>query len=184
MRSPKQRHPQQEIRAAFQRLINPLKLADEGFRFHQNLLVNQVFGTQKVSDDDVLKYFQQTEEKIHSMDTRKQLKFPDKAPPSKAKAINIGDGQAKPKGKGKQKSQSVPPATNNGQQKGPPHKKVEKGTGKSAEGKSQPKQTTSPATAAPASTKPSPVKTGGGNSAVRTENKLPGRIRKQCACHI
>ena len=91
---------QQEIRAAFQRLINPLKLADENFRFHQNLIVSQVFGTQKVSDDDVLKYFQK-KRKIHSMDTRKQWKFPDKAPPSKVNAINTGDGQAKSKGKGK-----------------------------------------------------------------------------------
>ena len=57
---------------------------------------------------------------------------------------------------------------------------MEKGTGKPPKGKSQPKQTTSPTTATPASTKPSPAKTGGRNSAVRTENKLPGRIRKQC----
>ena len=134
----------------------------------------------KIICEDVLKYLQQTEEKIHSMDTRKQLKFPDKAPPSKANAINTGDGQAKPKGKGKQKSQSAPLATNNGQQKGPSQKKVEKGTGKQAEGKSQPKQTNLPATPAPAPAKPPPAKTGGGNSAVRSENKLPGRIRKQC----
>ena len=63
---------QQEIRVAFQRLISPLKVADDGFKFHQDLLVSQTFGTQKISDEDVLKYFQQTEEKIHSMDTRKQ----------------------------------------------------------------------------------------------------------------
>ena len=74
---------EQEIRLAFQRLISPLKVADEDFKFHQNLLVSQTFGTQKISDEDVLKYFQQTEEKIHSMDTRKQLKFPDRSPPSK-----------------------------------------------------------------------------------------------------
>ena len=64
---------QQEIRAAFQRLISPLKAADEAFKFHQDLIVSQVFGTQKVSDEEVLSYFQQTEEKIHSMDTRKQI---------------------------------------------------------------------------------------------------------------
>ena len=145
---------QQDIRAAFQRLINLLKLADEQFRFHQNLRVSQVFETQKVSDEGVLKYFQQTEEKIHSMDTRKLLKFPDKAPPSNANAINTGDGQTKPKGKGKQKSQSVPPTTNNGQHKGAPQKKVEKGTGKQAEGKSQSKQTNQHATPAPAPTNP------------------------------
>ena len=90
---------QQEIRAAFQRLISPLKVADDAFKFHQDLIVSQTFETQKVSDDEVLKYFQQTEEKIHSMDTRKQLKFPDKAPPSKTNAINSGDGTAKSKGK-------------------------------------------------------------------------------------
>ena len=103
---------QQEIRAAFSRLISPLKVADEVFKFHQDLIVSQTFETQKVSDDKVLKYFQQTEEKIHSMDTRKQLKFPDKAPPSKTNAINSGDGAPKSKGKGNQKSQSVPPAEN------------------------------------------------------------------------
>ena len=46
---------QQEIRAAFQRLIAPLKVASEAFKFHQDLIVIQVFGTQKVSDDNVLK---------------------------------------------------------------------------------------------------------------------------------
>ena len=126
---------QQEIRAAFQRLIAPLKVASEAFKFHQDLIVSQVFGTQKISDDDVLTSFQQTEEKIHSMDTRKPLKFPDKAPASKANAINAGDGQAKAKGKGTKRSQSVPPANNNGQQKGSQQKKAEKGAGKSKEGK-------------------------------------------------
>ena len=91
---------QQEIRVAFQRLISPLKVADEGFKFHQDLLVSQAFGTQKISDEDVLKYFQQTEEKIHSMDTRKQLKFPDRSPPSKTNAINTPDNAQKSKGKG------------------------------------------------------------------------------------
>ena len=103
---------QQEIRAAFSRLISPLKVADEGFKFHQDLLVSQTFESQKISDDEVLKYFQQTEEKIHSMDTRKQLKFPDRAPPSKTNAVNSGDGALKSKGKGNQRSQSVPPAEN------------------------------------------------------------------------
>ena len=69
---------QQEIRAAFQRLIAPLKVASDLFKFHQELIVSQIFGTQKVSDEDVLLYFQQTEEKIHSMDTRKPLKFPER----------------------------------------------------------------------------------------------------------
>ena len=101
---------QQEVRAAFQKLIAPLKVASDLFKFHQDLIVSQIFGTQKISDDEVLKYFQQTEEKIHSMDTRKPLKFPEKAPASKANAINTGDGQAKAKGKGTQRSQSVPPA--------------------------------------------------------------------------
>ena len=82
---------QQEIRAAFQRLIAPLKVASDLFKFHQDLIVSQIFGTQKVSDEDVLLYFQQTEEKIHSMDTRRPLKFPEKAPTSKANAINTGD---------------------------------------------------------------------------------------------
>ena len=100
---------QQEIRAAFQRLISPLKVADAAFKFHQDLIVSQTFETQKVSDDEVLKYFQQTEEKIHSMDTKKPLKFPDRAPPSK-NAINSGNGVGKSKGKGNQRSQSVPPA--------------------------------------------------------------------------
>ena len=88
---------QQEIRLAFQRLISPLKVADEGFKFHQDLLVSQAVGTQKISDEDVLKYFQQTEEKIHSMDTRKPLKFPDGSPPSKTNAINTPDTAPKPK---------------------------------------------------------------------------------------
>ena len=92
---------QQEIRVAFQRLISPLKVADDGFKFHQDLLVSQAFGTQKISDEDVLKYFQQTEEKIHSMDTRKQLKFPDRSPPSKTNAINTPDNMQKTKGQGK-----------------------------------------------------------------------------------
>ena len=48
---------QQEIRLAFQRLISPLKVADEGFKLHQDLLASQSFGTQKISDEDVLKYF-------------------------------------------------------------------------------------------------------------------------------
>ena len=76
---------QKEMRAAFQRLIAPLKVASDLFEFHQDLIVSQIFGTQKISDDDVLNCFQQTEEKIHSMDTRKPLKFPDKAPVLKAK---------------------------------------------------------------------------------------------------
>ena len=67
------------------------------FKFHQDLIVSQIFGTQKISDDDVLKYFQQTEEKIHSMDTRKPLKFPDRAPASKANAIKLE--MAKPRQK-------------------------------------------------------------------------------------
>ena len=48
---------QQEIRAAFQRLIAPLKVASDLFKFHQDLIVSQIFGTQKISDDDVLKCF-------------------------------------------------------------------------------------------------------------------------------
>ena len=51
---------QREIRVAFQRLISPLKVADEGFRFHQDLLVSQAFGTQKISDEDVLKWCETT----------------------------------------------------------------------------------------------------------------------------
>ena len=171
---------QQEIRAAFQRLIAPLKVASDLFKFHQDLIVSQIFGTQKISDDDVLKYFQQTEEKIHSMDTRKPLKFPDKAPASKANAINIGDSQAKAKGKGTQRSQSVPPANNNGQQKGSQPKKGDKGTGKSKDVKPQPKQGASPKQAPVAPANPPAAKPGGGNQATRTDNKLPGRIKKQC----
>ena len=142
---------QQEIRAAFQRLISPLKVADAAFKFHQDLIVSQTFETQKVSDDEVLKYFQQTEEKIHSMDTRK-LKFPDKAPPSKMSAINSGDGTAKSKGKGTQRSQSVPPAKE--QQKGSSQKKTEKGTGKTSEGKSQSKTAPAPKPSPSPSTTP------------------------------
>ena len=107
-------------------------------------------------------------------------RFPDKAPTSKANAINTGDSQNKAKGKGKQKSQSVPPTPNSGQQKGSSQKKGEKGTGKSGEGKPQSKQASSSSTTPTPSAKPAPAKTGGGNSAVRTENKLPARIRKQC----
>ena len=170
---------QQEIRAAFSRLISPLKVADEAFKFHQDLIVSQTFETQRVSDDEVLKYFQQTEEKIHSMDTRKQLKFPDKAPPSKTNAINSGDGTPKSKGKGNQKSQSVPPAKAE-QQKGSQQKKVEKGTGKASEGKSQPKPAASPKPSPGPATNPPTAKPGGGNSATRTDKRLPGRIKKQC----
>ena len=72
----------------------------EGFKFHQDLLVSQAFGTQKISDEDVLKYFEQTEEKIHSMDTRKPSKFPDRSPPSKTHAINTPD-LTKAEGEGK-----------------------------------------------------------------------------------
>ena len=129
---------QQEIRVAFQRLISPLKVADDGFKFHQDLLVSQAFGTQKISDEDVLKYSQQTEEKIHSMDTRKQLKFPDRSPPSKTNAINTPDNTQKPKGKGNPRAQSVPPSKPGQQQKGTPQKK--KGTGKSSEGNHSPSQ--------------------------------------------
>ena len=140
---------QQEIRVAFQRLISPLKVADDGFKFHQDLLVSQAFGTQKISDEDVLKYFQQTEEKIHSMDTRKQLKFPDRSPPSKTNAVNTPDNTQKPKGKGNPRAQSVPLSKTGQQQKGSPQKKGEKGTGKSPEGKSQPKLTVPPKTSSP-----------------------------------
>ena len=170
---------QQEIRAAFQRLISPLKVADEGFKFHQDLLTSQVFGTQIVYDEEVLSYFQQTEEKIHSMDTRKQLKFPDKSPPSKTHAINSGNGLAKSKGKGNQKSQSVPPAKND-PQKGSPPKKTEKGTGKTSEGKQPSKPAASPKPApSPPTTSPK-AKPRGGNSANRQEKRLPGTIKKQC----
>ena len=170
---------QQEIRAAFSRLISPLKVADEAFKFHQDLIVSQTFETQRVSDEEVLKYFQQTEEKIHSMDTRKQLKFPAKAPPSKTNAINSGDGVVKSKGKGNQKSQSVPPAKND-QQKGSPQKKAEKGAGKASEGKPQPKPAASPKPSPSPPTNPPSARPGGGSSANRTEKKLPGKIKKQC----
>ena len=113
------------------------------------------------------------------MDTRKPLKFPDKAPASKANAINTGDGQAKAKGKGTQRSQSVPPANNNGQQKGSQQKKAEKGAGKTKDVKPQPKQGASPKQAPTAPTNPPSAKPGGGNSATRADNKLPGRIKKQ-----
>ena len=171
---------QQEIRLAFQRLISPLKVADEGFKFHQDLLVSQAFGTQKISDEDVLKYFQQTEEKIHSMDTRKQLKFPDKSPPSKTNAINTPDTTQKPKGKGNPRSQSVPPAKAGQQQKGSPQKKGEKGAGKSSEGKSQPKSTVPPKPSSPSTANPPPPKPGGGNTPNKTEKRMPGTIKKQC----
>ena len=95
---------QQEIRAAFQRLISRLK---ETFKFHQDLIVSQMFGTQKVSDDEVPSHFQHKQKNIHSTDTRKPLKFPDKSPPSKTNAINSSDGAAKSKEKGNQRSQSV-----------------------------------------------------------------------------
>ena len=108
-----------------------------------------------------------------------QLKFPDKAPPSKTNAINSGEGTAKSKGKGNQRSQSVPPAEND-QQKGSPQKKAEKGTGKLSEGKAQLKPAASPKPSPSPSTNSPSTKPGGGNSAVRTEKKLPGRIKKQC----
>ena len=171
---------QQEIRLAFQRLISPLKVADEGFKFHQDLLVSQAFGTQRISDEDVLKYFQQTEEKIHSMDTRKPLKFPDRSPPSKTNAINTPDNVQKPKSKANPRSQSVPPPKTGQQQKGSPQKKGEKGAGKSSEGKSQPKATPSPKAPSPTAANPPPPKTGGGTNSNRTEKRLPGTIKKQC----
>ena len=171
---------QQEIRLAFQRLISPLKVADEGFKFHQDLLVSQAFGTQKISDEDVLKYFQQTEEKIHSMDTRKPLKFPDRSPPSKTNAINTPDTAQKPKGKGNPRSQSVPSAKAGQQQKGSPQKKGEKGAGKSSEGKSQPKSTAPPKPSPSSTANPPPPKPGGGNTPNKTEKRLPGTIKKQC----
>ena len=166
---------QQEIRAAFQKLINPLKV----FKFHQDLIVSQVFGTQKVSDAEVLSYFQQTEEKIHSMDTRKQLKFPDRAPPSKTNAIHSGDGTAKSKGKGNQRSQSVPPAKNE-QQKGSPQKMAEKGTGKTSEVKPQPKPAATSKPSPSTTNTPPSAKPGGGKPAGKTDKGLPGRIKKQC----
>ena len=172
---------QQEIRVAFQRLISPLKVADEGFKFHQDLLVSQAFGTQKISDEDVLKYFQQTEEKIHSMDTRKQLKFPDRSPPSKTNAINTPDNTQKPKGKGNSRAQSVPPPKTGQQQKGSAQKKGEKGAGKSSEGRSQPKPTAPSKPSPPSSAvNPSTPKPGGGNTPNRTEKRSPGTIKKQC----
>ena len=171
---------QQEIRVAFQRLISPLKVADDGFKFHHDLLVSQAFGTQKISDEDVLKCFPQTEEKIHSMDTRKQLKFPDRSPPSKTNAINTPDNTQKPKGKGNSRAQSVPPSKTGQQQKGSPQKKGEKGAGKSSEGKSQHKPTVPPKTSPPPTANPPPPKTGGGNTPYKTEKRLPGTIKKQC----
>ena len=149
---------QQEIRVAFQRLISPLKVADDGFKFHQDLLVSQAFGTQKISDEDVLKYFQQTEEKIHSMDTRKQLKFPDRSPPSKTNAINTPDNTQKPKGKRNPRPQLVPMLKTGQQQKGSAPKRGEKGTGKSIEGKAQPKSTTPPKPSPPSTATPSSTK--------------------------
>ena len=171
---------QQEIRLAFQRLISPLKVADEGFKFHQDLLVSQAFGTQKVSDEDVLKYFQQTEEKIHSMDTRKQLKFPDKSPPSKTNAINTPDNVQKSKGKGNPRPQSVPPPKAGQQQKGTPQKKGDKGAGKSTDGKAQSKSAAPSKPSPSPATNPPPPKTGGGNSSNRTEKRVPGTIKKEC----
>ena len=175
---------QQEIRLAFQRLISPLKVADEDFKFHQNLLVSQTFGTQKISDEDVLKYFQQTEEKIHSMDTRKQLKFPDRSPPSKTNAINTPDNVQKPKAKGNSRSQSVPPPKAGQQQKGSPQKKGEKGAGKSSEGKPQPKATAPPKAPPPTAANPPPPKTGGGNNSNRTEKRATWYYQETvCALH-
>ena len=171
---------QQEIRVAFQRLISPLRVADDGFKFHQDLLVSQAFGTQKISDEDVLRYFQQTEEKIHSMDTRKQLKFPDRSPPSKTNAINTPDNTQKPKGKGNPRAQSVPPSKPGQQQKGSLQKKGEKGAGKSTEGKSQPKPTAPPKSFPSPTANPPPPKPGGGNTPNKTEKRLPGTIKKQC----
>ena len=171
---------QQEIRVAFQRLISPLKVADEGFKFHQDLLVSQAFGTQKISDEDVLKYFQQTEEKIHSMDTRKQLKFPDRSPPSKTNAINTPDNVQKSKGKGNPRSQSVPPPKAGQQPKGSPQKKGDKGAGKSTEGKAQPKSAAPSKPSSPPVTNPPPPKTGGGGNPNRPEKRMPGTIKKQC----
>ena len=171
---------QQEIRVAFQRLISPLKVADEGFKFHQDLLVSQAFGTQKISDEDVLKYFQQTEEKIHSMDTRKQLKFPDRSPPSKTNAINTPDNVQKSKGKGNPRPQSVPPPKAGQQPKGSPQKKGDKGAGKSTEGKAQPKSVAPFKPSSPPATNPPPPKAGGGSNPNRSEKRMPGTIKKQC----
>ena len=55
---------QQEIRAAFQRLISPLKVADDAFKFHQDLTVSQTFETQKVSDDEVLNIFSRRKRRL------------------------------------------------------------------------------------------------------------------------
>ena len=126
------------------------------------------------------KYFQQTEEKIYSMDTRKQLRFPDRSPPSKTIAINTPDTTQKPKGKGNPGSQSVPPAKAGQQQKGSPQKKEEKGAGKSSEGKSQPKSTAPPKPCPPSAANPPPPKPGGGNTPNKTEKRLPGTVKKQC----
>ena len=168
---------QQEIRIAFQRLISPLKVANEGFKFHQDLLVSQ-----KISDEDVLKYFQQTEEKIHSIDTRKQLKFPDRSPPSKTNAINTPDNvqKSKDKGKGNPRSQSVPLPKAGQQPKGSPQKKGDKGAGKSTEGKAQPKSAAPSKPSSPPATNPPPPKTGGGSNPNRIEKRMPGTIKKQC----
>ena len=114
------------------------------------------------------------------MDTRKQLKFPDRTPPSKTNAINTPDATQKPKGKGNPRSQSVPPAKAGQQQKGSPQKKGEKGAGKSSEGKSQPKATAPPKPSSPSTANPPPPKPGGDNTPNKTEKRLPGTIKKQC----
>ena len=114
------------------------------------------------------------------MDTRKQLKFPDRSPPSKTNAINTPDNTQKPKGKGNPRAQSVPPMKTGQQQKGSPQKKAEKGTGKSSEGKSQPKSAVPTKPSPPSTASSSLPKTGGGSTPNRIEKRLPGTIKKQC----
>ena len=88
------------MRGAFSKLIMPLMLSDPDFKFAHQIIHEKTFRSQITTDNEVLTYFTQIEERMHALDTRKVLKLPQKPTPVKANAVNTGDPPPKGISKG------------------------------------------------------------------------------------
>ena len=135
------------------------RVLDSDFKFIHQLLHERAFRSRRTTDDEVLTYFTQIEEKIH-VSSRKVLKLPPKPSPAKANAVNTGEAQAKGKSKrGKPRSESAPPKSSQPATKPEEKKGGKKGSGHGKGGKPAPKPTPSPSGTPAPNPKPQPATT-------------------------
>ena len=154
-------------------------LSDSDFKFAHQIIHERTFRSQITTDDEVLTYFMNIEERVHALDSRKFLKLPPKPTPVKASAVNAGESHPKGKSKGgKGRFESAPPPNTQSPLKSD-RKGGKKGAGRGKGPKPMPKPNpvSSGQPVKPKASGASPTSTGGEK---KPQMKQPGRIQRQC----